>query len=66
MEDAKQLFRRPPSLVLHVLLTHMPRNTHLPAQARMEDAKQLFRNQQTTEFVIVTIPTVMATAESCR
>lgn len=35
-------------------------------QARMEDAKQLFRNQQTTEFVIVTIPTVMATAESCR
>ncbi|KXZ50739.1 hypothetical protein GPECTOR_15g424 [Gonium pectorale] len=35
-------------------------------QARMEDAKALFRNQQTTEFVIVTIPTVMATAESCR
>jgi arsenite-transporting ATPase len=35
-------------------------------QARMEDAKALFRNAATTEFVIVTIPTVMATAESCR
>ncbi|PNH08215.1 putative arsenical pump-driving ATPase [Tetrabaena socialis] len=35
-------------------------------QARMEDAKALFRNQETTEFVIVTIPTVMATAESIR
>ncbi|GIL66494.1 hypothetical protein Vafri_20017 [Volvox africanus] len=35
-------------------------------QARMEDAKALFRNQKTTEFIIVTIPTVMATAESCR
>ncbi|KAG2424744.1 hypothetical protein HYH02_015126, partial [Chlamydomonas schloesseri] len=35
-------------------------------QARMEEAKQLFRNQKTTEFIIVTIPTVMATAESCR
>ncbi|KAG2485745.1 hypothetical protein HYH03_015554 [Edaphochlamys debaryana] len=35
-------------------------------QARMEDAKALFRNQRTTEFIIVTIPTVMATAESCR
>lgn len=32
----------------------------------MEEAKALFRNQQSTEFVIVTIPTVMATAESCR
>ncbi|PNW83746.1 hypothetical protein CHLRE_05g245158v5, partial [Chlamydomonas reinhardtii] len=35
-------------------------------QASMEDAKAMFRNQQTTEFIIVTIPTVMATAESCR
>ncbi|GFR49978.1 hypothetical protein Agub_g12120 [Astrephomene gubernaculifera] len=35
-------------------------------QARMEEAKQLFRNPATTEFIIVTIPTVMATAESCR
>ncbi|EFJ39732.1 hypothetical protein VOLCADRAFT_70522 [Volvox carteri f. nagariensis] len=35
-------------------------------QARMEEARQLFRNQLTTEFIIVTIPTVMATAESCR
>ncbi|GLI62585.1 hypothetical protein VaNZ11_005259 [Volvox africanus] len=35
-------------------------------QASMEDAKALFRNQETTEFIIVTIPTVMATAESCR
>ncbi|GIM05812.1 hypothetical protein Vretimale_10202 [Volvox reticuliferus] len=35
-------------------------------QARMEEAKALFRNQKTTEFIIVTIPTVMATAESCR
>ncbi len=43
MEDAKQLFHRPPSLVLHVPLIHMSHKTHLPAQARMEDAKQLFR-----------------------
>ena len=32
----------------------------------MEDARQLFRNAETTEFVIVTIPTVMAVAESGR
>ena len=32
----------------------------------MEEARQLFRNEDTTEFVIVTIPTVMAAAESAR
>jgi hypothetical protein len=32
----------------------------------MEEARQLFRNRDTTEFVIVTIPTVMAVAESGR
>ncbi len=32
----------------------------------MEEARQLFRNKDTTEFVIVTIPTVMAAAESGR
>lgn len=32
----------------------------------MEEARQLFRNTETTEFVIVTIPTVMAVAESAR
>ncbi|KAL6762077.1 anion-transporting ATPase-like domain-containing protein [Haematococcus lacustris] len=35
-------------------------------KARMAEARDLFRNQATTEFVIVTIPTVMAAAESCR
>lgn len=35
-------------------------------QARMEEARALFRNPETTEFVIVTIPTVMAAAESAR
>ena len=32
----------------------------------MEEARALFRNPETTEFVIVTIPTVMAAAESAR
>ena len=32
----------------------------------MDEARQLFRNKDTTEFVIVTIPTVMAAAESGR
>ncbi len=32
----------------------------------MAEARDLFHNQDTTEFVIVTIPTVMAAAESCR
>lgn len=36
------------------------------AQERMEEARNLFRNAETTEFVIVTIPTVMAVAESAR
>jgi len=35
-------------------------------QARMEEARALFRNEKTTEFVIVTIPTVMAVSESGR
>ncbi len=35
-------------------------------QERMEEARDLFRNQETTEFVIVTIPTVMAVSESGR
>ena len=35
-------------------------------QERMDEARQLFRNKDTTEFVIVTIPTVMAAAESGR
>jgi hypothetical protein len=32
----------------------------------MEEARALFRNTDTTEFVIVTIPTAMAVAESGR
>ena len=32
----------------------------------MDEAKALFRNEKTTEFVIVTIPTVMAASESAR
>jgi anion-transporting ArsA/GET3 family ATPase len=32
----------------------------------MEEARALFRDKQRTEFVIVTIPTVMAMAESER
>lgn len=32
----------------------------------MEEARALFRNKDTTEFVIVTIPTAMAAAESGR
>ncbi len=36
------------------------------AQARMEEARALFRDPNTTEFVIVTIPTLMAAAESAR
>lgn len=35
-------------------------------QERMEEARALFRNKETTEFVIVTIPTAMAAAESGR
>jgi arsenite/tail-anchored protein-transporting ATPase len=35
-------------------------------QERMEQARGLFRNADTTQFVIVTIPTVMAVAESSR
>jgi arsenite-transporting ATPase len=32
----------------------------------MEEARALFRDAATTEFIIVTIPTVMAAAESAR
>ena len=32
----------------------------------MDEAKALFRNEKTTEFVIVTIPTIMAASESAR
>ncbi len=32
----------------------------------MVEARDLFRNPLQTEFVIVTIPTIMAAAESCR
>jgi len=35
-------------------------------KARMAEARDLFRNPASTEFVIVTIPTIMAAAESCR
>jgi arsenite-transporting ATPase len=35
-------------------------------RATMADAKALFRNAETTRFVVVTIPTVMAAAESAR
>lgn len=35
-------------------------------KARMAEARDLFRNASTTEFVIVTIPTIMAASESCR
>ena len=36
------------------------------AQARMEQARAVFRDADATEFVVVTIPTVMAAAESVR
>ena len=32
----------------------------------MADARDLFRNEKSTEFVIVTIPTIMAMSESVR
>lgn len=35
-------------------------------QTSMEEARQLFRDKERTEFIIVTIPTVMAVAESER
>ncbi|KAK9796986.1 hypothetical protein WJX73_007189 [Symbiochloris irregularis] len=35
-------------------------------QARMEEARALFRDANSTQFVIVTIPTAMAAAESAR
>ena len=35
-------------------------------QARMEQARAVFRDAESTEFVVVTIPTVMAAAESVR
>ena len=35
-------------------------------QERMEEAKALFRNPETTQFIIVTIPTLMAASESAR
>ena len=39
---------------------------HIPSQERMADARDLFRNEKSTEFVIVTIPTIMAMSESVR
>ena len=36
------------------------------AQARMEETRALFRDAEATQFVIVTIPTAMAAAESAR
>jgi len=33
---------------------------------RLQEAKALFRDVEQTEFIVVTIPTVMATRESCR
>ena len=35
-------------------------------QARTEEARALFRNPKSTQFIIVTIPTVMAVSESAR
>jgi len=35
-------------------------------KARMAEARDLFRNESSTEFVIVTIPTMMAASESSR
>lgn len=35
-------------------------------KSRLQEVKDLFRNQKTTEFVIVTIPTVLAISESGR
>ena len=35
-------------------------------KARMEEARQLFRDESRTEFIIVSIPTVMSVAESSR
>lgn len=49
---------------MHALIVYTAVFLHY--QARMEDARALFRNPETTEFVIVTIPTVMAVAESSR
>lgn len=59
----------------HVIVSHTQKVQYLGVcadgaevvrQERMEDARNLFRNAETTEFVIVTIPTVMAVAESAR
>ena len=33
---------------------------------RLQKAQALFRDDEQTEFIVVTIPTVMATKESCR
>lgn len=35
-------------------------------KSRLQEVKELFRNQKTTEFVIVTIPTVLSISESGR
>ena len=68
MEDARHLFwgLAPDALNSEALNLSGPDRTGLVLQERMEDARNLFRNAETTEFVIVTIPTVMAVAESAR
>lgn len=41
-------------------------NRSVCSQANMEAARKLFRDPEMTEFIIVTIPTVMAARESAR
>lgn len=43
-----------------------PQEAQVIVQGAMEEARKLFRDKERTEFVIVTIPTVMAMAESER
>jgi anion-transporting ArsA/GET3 family ATPase len=40
--------------------------TSVPAQGAMEEARRMFRDKDRTEFIIVSIPTVMAMVESER
>lgn len=41
-------------------------NVVIVLQARTEEARRLFRDPKSTQFIIVTIPTVMAVSESAR
>jgi anion-transporting ArsA/GET3 family ATPase len=47
------------------MLPWLPCDAHL-LQGRMDAARALFHDAEKTQFVIVTIPTLMAAAESAR